>query len=510
MIMKKLRLLILTTALSAGILHLSAQRYLTEVFSDVEVTSNVTYGENYTVLTGSPTLTPLVLDFYEPAGDDLEERPLIVVVHTGSFLPRYVNQLPTGDKTDSATVEICTRFAKMGYTVAAIDYRKGWNPLASTEELRKQSIIRAVYRAMQDTKTAVRFFRKEAEENGNPFGVDTENIVLAGQGSGGYVVLAYSTLQEVSEIQILKFYNFEDEAFMVDPEIMGDFEGLGGQASLNNDNHAGYSSEINGVINIGGALGDESWQEEGEVPTISLHGVADAFAPYLSGTVFVPGTAFAVVEVSGSAVVARQSNEFGNNDLFHTPALTDPITERAQEALEDVAEGYNDGDEGLFPFVGAANGNAPWEWWDEETVIEHATLFGLDGNAILANGYASNPVYENLGPVAGRERALAYIDTIVGFVAPRLYRVLDLSSGIEEADVALDLFPNPATDYVTFNTKGEIIDHVEVFDVNGKLVTTEPVNSNQYTLHRGDLPDGMYIFNLWFDGKRATSKVIFK
>ncbi len=508
--MKKLQLLFLTSAFAFATLQLSAQRYLSEVFDEVQVTSSVVYGQNYTVMTGSPQMQPLVLDFYEPVGDELTERPLIIVVPTGSFLPRYFNNLPTGDKTDSATVEISKRFAKMGYVAAAIDYRKGWNPQASSEELRKESIIRAVYRAMQDTKTAVRFFRKEAAENDNPYGIDVNNIVLAGQGTGGYITFAYSTLQENEEIQLLKFYNFEDDAFMVDPDIMGDFEGFGGLPSLNNDNHPGYSTEIKAVFNAGGALGDASWQNAGEVPTISLHGVADAFAPYVEGTVFVPGTSFAVVDVVGSAVVARQSNELGNNDVLHDANLNDPITQRAQSALETVAEGYNDGDEGLFPIEGIANGNAPWEWWDEATVLQHATAMGIDGEIILANGYNANPVYQALGPVGGRARAMAYIDTIVGFVAPRLYHVLDLSSSVNEIDIAVEMFPNPATDYVNISTAGEIIDQIEIFDVNGKLMTSKAVRSNQHTLHRGDLPNGMYFLNLWFDGKRTTQKVIFR
>lgn len=511
--MKKTLPFLIIILICAAQPQLFGQRYLTEVFDDVEVTSDVVYGENYTVLAGPPMMQQLALDFYEPAGDDLEERPLIIVVPTGSFGPRYLNNLPTGDKTDSATVEICTRFAKKGYTVAAIDHRKGWSPGAATEEARKQSIIRAVYRAMQDTKTAVRFFKKEAAENNNPFGVDVDRIVLGGQGSGGYVVLAYATLQEVSEIQLLKFYNFTEEAFMVDPDILGDFEGLGGSPSLNNDNHPGYTTEIKGIFNIGGALGDSTWQDMGEVPTISIHGVADAFAPYRTGTVFVPGTAFAVVEVSGSATVARQSNEFGNNDIFFNPPLTDPYTMRAQEALADVEGGFNDGDEGLFPIVGMANGNGPWEWWDEETVYQQAAQFGLtegEIDQILDNGYATNPVYDALGPELGRLRALAYVDTIVEFVTPRLFRMMDISTSVDEIDVKTEIFPNPATDMVSIYAEGHRIDNIELYDIKGQRVLTTNVNSDRYNLKRGDLESGVYIVNLWFDGKRTTSKVVFK
>ena len=123
-------------AMSAS-LTVSAQRYLTEVFPGVDVETNVQYGTNFQVLTGAPVSIPLVMDVYTPQNDTETARPLIVYLHTGSFLPRYVNQLATGDKTDSATVEMCKRFARKGYVVAAIAYRQGWNPASPEEEVRK-------------------------------------------------------------------------------------------------------------------------------------------------------------------------------------------------------------------------------------------------------------------------------------------------------------------------------------------------------------------------------------
>ena len=101
-------------------------RYLDEVFSDVDVTSNIQYGTNVTVITAlqgqPPAAQPLVLDLYEPAGDTETDRPLLLYFHTGNFLPQYVNGSPLGTKTDSSSVEICTRYAKMGYVVASVGY----------------------------------------------------------------------------------------------------------------------------------------------------------------------------------------------------------------------------------------------------------------------------------------------------------------------------------------------------------------------------------------------------
>jgi len=151
------------SAIALG-LSLGAQaqdRYLDEVFTDVAVTQNVVYGQNKTVITGAPMDQPLIMDVYEPTGDTATARPLFLYIHTGNFLPKIINQTLVGSLRDSASVEICTRMAKLGYVVASIDYRTGWNPLASTQTQRTKLLLQAVYRAVQDGRTAVRYFRKD-------------------------------------------------------------------------------------------------------------------------------------------------------------------------------------------------------------------------------------------------------------------------------------------------------------------------------------------------------------
>ena len=43
----------------------------------------------------------------------------------------------------------------MGYVVASIDYRTGWNPLAATQSERTYQLINAAYRGVQDARTAL-------------------------------------------------------------------------------------------------------------------------------------------------------------------------------------------------------------------------------------------------------------------------------------------------------------------------------------------------------------------
>lgn len=486
----------------------TAQRYLTEQFSAVNVQSNVVYGTNFSVLTGAPVSQNLVMDVYTPAGDTETNRPLIVYLHTGSFLPRYINQLPTGSKSDSATVEMCRRFAKKGYVVASISYRTGWNPASPSEQTRKQTIIQAVYRSMQDAKTAVRFMRKSIAESGNPYGINGSQVVIGGQGSGGYTALAYATLQETSEIQLLKFFNTESNLFMVDPTIMGDFEGLGGNPALNADNHAGYSTDISMIFNIGGALGDSSWLEPGEVPMCCIHAVSDPFAPYMNGTVFVPGTTFAVVNVDGSGRVTELANEYGNNDIWLSPPFTDAVTNYAQAALVGTV---NEGNEGLFPITALQNSSGPWEWWDEAVVTAGATAVGSDPETVIENGYASNPVFQALGYTAGRARALAYIDTLQNFITPRMYRALELNVGIDEDSklaAGVNVYPNPMSRLTEISSTEAVIRNFVVYDNQGRMVRNGTVNIGRFTFDRAGLSAGSYFMELHFDEGSLTRKLI--
>ena len=164
-------------------------RYINEVFSDVEVTTNVVYGQNVTVLpllqSQPPATQPLVCDIYEPAGDTETARPLMIYIHTGNFLPQYLNGSAVGTKDDSTAVELCTRYAKLGYVVASIDYRLGWNPLAATQADRTFQLINAAYRGVQDARTAVRYFRMTEATMSNPYGIDPDKIGYLGEGTGG-------------------------------------------------------------------------------------------------------------------------------------------------------------------------------------------------------------------------------------------------------------------------------------------------------------------------------------
>ena len=101
-------------------------------------------------------VTTLTMDAYMPDETGGPKRPVIIYLHTGNFLPPGAyNGSPCGDKSDSIVRDLCRGFARRGFVAIAIDYRLGWNPVATTLDGRRGTLLNAVYRSMHDVKEAV-------------------------------------------------------------------------------------------------------------------------------------------------------------------------------------------------------------------------------------------------------------------------------------------------------------------------------------------------------------------
>ncbi len=502
----------------AGLATAQTTRYLDDVFprNGVVRTQNVSFGENYYFLnfppapagtsSSNPKDTVLLMDVYTPSATDPETyRPLVIYLHTGSFLPKYINGQTTGSKNDSAVVEICTRFAMKGYVVAAPNYRLGWNPLAPTQTERTRQILNAVYRAIHDAQTCVRFFKKDAATT-NTYKIDPKRIFLIGQGSGGYVSLAYAFLDKQSETTLPKFQDSYGNS-VIDPSLVGDVNGVGG--TFNIYNHPGYSNEVAMVANIGGALGDISWMDQTwpRIPLAGIHCRKDVFAPFDSGNVIVPTTQQVVVYVHGTRTAVAKAVQQGLNQIWVNHNFTDPISARAYSLNPKATH------EGLFqierpdcPTPGAQEG-APWEWWDSTAVVAEAALYGQNGTTIHTNSLVTNPDMS-------KAKAMAYIDTIVGFLTPRMYLVVqDQTVGLNtNEEIEFNIFPNPVTEQLTIQLGGNgKIYSVEMLDLNGRLIMRKDnIMSNSFIANRNGIASGTYILRVMSSKGTVTEKILVK
>ncbi|HEX8506827.1 MAG TPA: alpha/beta hydrolase, partial [Hymenobacter sp.] len=253
--------LLLVAVVAAGLHPASAQidttggRYYRPIFPNVTITLGVAYGAATNLAGVNQTL---LMDIYQPTGDVLAQRPVIIFAHQGGFL--------SGSRTDAYMVAVCRRFAQLGYVTASIDYRLGFPisgfPLPPADTV---GVARAAIRGIQDLKAAVRFFRRDAATT-NTYRVQPSYIAVGGSSAGGFAALGAGYLDKASEVPAY-----------VDIASLGGVEG--------NSGSPGYSSAVLAVLNLSGATESPNLIEAGNAPLLSVHGTADNTVPYFQGRV---------------------------------------------------------------------------------------------------------------------------------------------------------------------------------------------------------------------------------
>ncbi|MBF9238563.1 carboxylesterase family protein [Hymenobacter sp. BT683] len=259
-------------------IDITGGRYFDPIFPTVTVTPGVVYGS---AVNFAGTTQPLIMDIYQPAGDVAPERPVIIFAHQGGFV--------SGSRSEQYMVDVCTRFAKLGYVTASIDYRLFFFPFDV------DNLDRAAFRGMQDMRAAVRFFRKDAATD-NTYRVSPSRIVVGGASAGAFMALAVGYLDKVSEVPA-----------SVNVAAMGGIEGMSGNPD--------YSSEVLAVLNLSGATERPELIEAGDAPLYSIHGTDDAVVPYLEGTV---GASLPPKYVYGSGRLNPYATSIGVPNVLRT------------------------------------------------------------------------------------------------------------------------------------------------------------------------------------------------
>jgi acetyl esterase/lipase len=154
-----------------------SERYVDLVFASVSTTHDVTYATAPDLRTGAAMA--LDLDVYEPVGDALEVRPVIVWIHGGGF--------KGGDKDTRTIVSTASAYARRGYVTIGIDYRL--DPGNRCQEIQDGTVTdpkeiarcgRAIRAAQHDAQAAVRW----ARANAGAYGLDPDRVAVAGFSAG--------------------------------------------------------------------------------------------------------------------------------------------------------------------------------------------------------------------------------------------------------------------------------------------------------------------------------------
>ena len=191
----------------------------------------------------------LQMDILTPVGDTMMMRPAVIIGFGGGFVQ--------GDRSDAGMRKIADSLVARGFVAALIDYRLGMK--VNDEEISK----RAVYRGIQDGRSAVRYLRAHAQDP--TLRIDPEQIYIGGHSSGGFIGLHNLYLDKDSER----------------PASTRDFSGLKDQLCLD---CVGDNTDENGKANAGfglaAAIGELMYLESAaDRPVIMFHDDKD-------GTVF--------------------------------------------------------------------------------------------------------------------------------------------------------------------------------------------------------------------------------
>lgn len=466
------------------------KRYVDDIFTNYTVLKDVQYGTAVKVYQGTPNLG---LDFYQPANDTATKRRLIIMAHEGGFLG--------GDKSDNECVDFAIRMTKKGYCVANINYRVGWGfSLLNTQEQNARQIVPALWRAMQDGKAAVRFFRRpDVIANAK---IDPGKIAAGGFGAGAYIFLQNEYFDRPIEFDIPKVLKKDASGNPINPHqnyidsTTYSLTNLNGEDNFEGrSGNPGYSWRVSALLNFCGALGDTLFFINQGVtksaPIISVHGDKDAVTPVGTALVKAAGL-YDILEVSGSYDIARVANAKGINTVLNNIAdiLPDP-----RPTFADRNGGTNKirmkvKNSGSYIFR-----NENYQPYDASPSTTVAASLGTDINSAAD--------------------ASRYMDTTVYFSASRLERVFtdnQTPSAIDNlVENEFSIYPNPAAQsFVVYVESAETKPYdLEIFDASGKLVFAKAKISNaKFVVNREGMANGLYLLKVSSDKNHSSQKLL--
>jgi acetyl esterase/lipase len=476
-------------------------RYTATLFLSSTPIPNVIYGTApaingpfYTV-ESSTSNQDLLMDIYNPTGDTFTLRPAIVFAHSGAFL--------LGSKNADDMVTLCDFFAKKGYVTASIDYRLGLNLVGNTE----LHSTRAVYRALQDGRTAVRFLRANAAL----YGIDPTKIYFVGSSAGSFIALHTIYLDETSEIPsqtgVVNYSNITPPFSHTTPTL----------GPLDIGNNLTFNGKPDAVVSMWGAIQSTNLiTSNNTTPVLLIHGEADPYVNFNTGspfnytslpqadgsnpinakldalgftnkeTYFEPGQ---VHEFYGTTNGTWNNGTGGNSYL---PIITDRITQFLWKQHKPLVDYDWTANSLSVAFTDTSTGSLAW-WWDF-------------GDGTFSN--EQNPTH--LYATTGNYQVKLYIENDIKSwdEITKSVTVVTLSSS-ENSINSFSITPNPTKGdlQINWDTKYTTVAY-QVYDVLGKLMDEKQIVNNGETISLTSLTNGVYFLKIATESSNQTIKIV--
>lgn len=281
-------------------------RYTRTLFPSATAITNVVYGTApfidgplYT-MEESTTTQNLVMDIFKPTGDTFNLRPAIIMAHSGGFL--------TGNRNVNDMMALCDSLARKGYVTATIDYRQGFS-LIDNVALHS---VRAVYRGLQDGRTAVRFLRANAAT----YGIDPTKIYFIGSSAGSFIGLHSIYLDTPAEIPSQTSSSTYTNVTIPFTHTAPSLGGLDIGQNLT------YNGKPDAVVSMWGAIqSTDLIAPNNNTPVLLIHGEADTTVPFNTGSPFGYSS---LPQSQGSNVINTKLDALGftNKETYFVPGVS--------------------------------------------------------------------------------------------------------------------------------------------------------------------------------------------
>jgi acetyl esterase/lipase len=390
----------------------------------------------------------LKLDLYKPIGDNNTTRPIMILVHGGSFI--------AGCKDDMAN--LAANYAARGFMVASVDYRMGFHKDNYVPTPAVNSILglnysclyaydslevkRAVIRGTQDVKGAIRYLKNRHFTDSTSINC----VYVGGESAGAIISLCVSLLDRPEEMP---------SACLAQSPVLAPSANLTNcimdncmlsNATLSEANYArpslgsiegdmnlnGYNSRVLGVMSLAGGIITESLTQNwlmGQDTALFYfsHWTCDAIVHYNYAQPMTWVDAICLNPVGYSQLHYNLPFLYGPGDII--------------PYLENIG----------IPAVSDIYNCAGW----------NTDIWSIECIRLANNGayhYAAAPDYS--------------VQRFVDMVMP----CMELSSGKETISISPTLFPNPANQFVLLQSKelvGMEIDFIILMDLNGRTYYPE-------------------------------------
>ncbi|PIE50931.1 MAG: hypothetical protein CSA38_00630 [Flavobacteriales bacterium] len=483
------------------VLNAQDYRYTENNFASTEITENITYGTApflnapYTVESYT-TIDDLKMDIYLPQGDTNTKRPAIIFAHSGGFI--------IGHKNHDDMMALCDLFAKKGYVTATIDYRQGFSLVDNPNT----HGTRAVYRGIQDGRTAVRYMRA----NANNYGIDANKVYFVGSSAGAFIALHSIYLNETEEIPpetgIVDYLNTTYPFSHTTPDLGG----------LDIGENLGYNGEPDAVVSLWGAVQNTDLITTSDTqPIFLVHGTGDVIVPFETGS---PFSHPMLNTVYGSTLINDRLDDLG-------------FTNKETYFVQDEGHEFYGVTNGVW--TNGTGGNEHWNIITEKIThflwklhkptanFEHSTN-GLNVNFTNTSIDANSWLWDFGDGTTSTEQNPSHTYAESGNYAVKLYIENDILSWDEKTSnvtvnnlsvndvqaIDFNYYPNPTRDFLYLELKKSYPQiKVEIFSLSGRLIrSAEFFNTKKVKINLKNLPQNTYIIKVKKGNTTSLLKVL--